>query len=272
MKQDNRAVWAFFLLAFGFSWIVGGLMIARRFGWIDIHPGIHYLMGVGPAAAALIVTVWRDDREGLADLGSRVLRFDRTWSFWALAFSPLLLAVVAAAIAILMTSEQVDLELLGTVDYLGAIGVPLSIGLWMMTFGFGEEIGWRGFAQHRLQQRFGPTGAALVIGVIWGLWHLPAFFYREGYLALGIGGFFGFLFSITAGSILLAWVYNRTDHSILAVAIWHALFDFTTVSPALPDLVAIVSSILVVVAAVLILALSKRTDRDKEQDVVPQFS
>ncbi len=73
--------------------------------------------------------------------------------------------------------------------------------------------------------------AAALIGVLWGLWHLLYFFYEQNFIAPGVGGFAGYIISITMGSILLSWIYRGSGHSILLVALWHGLFDFVTASP-----------------------------------------
>ena len=52
----------------------------------------------------------------------------------------------------------------------------------------GEELGWRGFAQPRLMRRHQPVMVNMVIGTLWGVWHLPDFFADEGVLgSLGFG-------------------------------------------------------------------------------------
>jgi membrane protease YdiL (CAAX protease family) len=60
-----------------------------------------------------------------------------------------------------------DIQLLGRVEYLGEIGVVLAILLWLFTFGFAEETGWRGFAVPTLQKKHSPLVTALVIGGVW---------------------------------------------------------------------------------------------------------
>src|SRR5574337_857223 len=61
-----------------------------------------------------------------------------------------------------------------------AIFLPAQF-LWLLfylltTGPLGEELGWRGFALPRLLKRFNPFVASLVLGAIWGVWHLPSFY------------------------------------------------------------------------------------------------
>src|SRR5262249_26869872 len=82
-----------------------------------------------------------------------------------------------------------------------------------------EEIGWRGFAPPRLQARWSALQASLVLGVIWGLWHLPLF------LTLGTPNaqlpFLGFLLNVMAQTILLTWLFNSTRGSLLLCQLLH---------------------------------------------------
>ncbi len=92
----------------------------------------------------------------------------------------------------------------------------------------GEELGWRGYAQSRLVDRFRPVGVSLVIGAAWGLWHLPDFFADEGNLAqLGLGFLVPFVFSTMANSVFMTYLWFRTGGSILIAGIvWHAGTNF----------------------------------------------
>ena len=94
-----------------------------------------------------------------------------------------------------------------------------------MTFGFGEEVGWRGFALPRLQARHGAFVASLLLSLGWALWHLPLFFYRPGYTQMGAAGIAGWFFSLLTGAVLLTWLYNESRGSILVVALFHAAVD-----------------------------------------------
>jgi uncharacterized protein len=120
----------------------------------------------------------------------------------------------------------------------------------------GEELGWRGFALPRLQQGRGALAATLLLGVVWAGWHLPAFFYLPNFRAMGLAGAPGFALGVLAGAVLLTWLYNSTGGSLLAVILWHGMFNVFTASQAGQGTVAMVMSIAVMVWAVAALALA----------------
>jgi hypothetical protein len=90
------------------------------------------------------------------------------------------------------------------------------------------------------------------------LWHLPYFFYKDNFIALGVGGFIGYIVSITMGSILLSWIYRGGGHSILLVALWHGLFDFVSASPVAEGTGNAIISGVVIVWVILILRRAAR--------------
>ncbi|MEO8612764.1 MAG: type II CAAX endopeptidase family protein [Chloroflexota bacterium] len=191
-----------FLLAYGISWSLGGLLIARRNGWLEVPEGLHYLISFGPLIAAVVMTAVMYGRSGLVDLWSRITRWRVSWLWLSIGcLSPLILFLIAMLISFVATGKWPDFALFVQANYLGTIGIPAAFLLWLATFGFGEEIGWRGFALPQLQQRFGMLTSALILGVFWALWHLPQFFYHEPFMAMGIGGFVGFAFSISMGPL-----------------------------------------------------------------------
>ena len=91
-----------------------------------------------------------------------------------------------------------------------------------------EEIGWRGFALPRLQRRHGPLVAALVLGVLWALWHLPQFLVPTWAASSGGGGVSGialFVLVAVAFSVVLSWVFNNTRGGLLIVVLVHTSID-----------------------------------------------
>jgi membrane protease YdiL (CAAX protease family) len=88
-----------------------------------------------------------------------------------------------------------------------------SVGTFLVVLTVGgafEEPGWRGFALGRLQERFSPVRATLLLGVVWGLWHIPVY----GPLAFPF---------ITMLAFFYTYLNNRTG-SVLLVILLHASF------------------------------------------------
>jgi membrane protease YdiL (CAAX protease family) len=93
-----------------------------------------------------------------------------------------------------------------------------------------EELGWRGFALDQLQRRWKPWFASLILGFVWGLWHLPLFLIKgtvQAAWGLGTVRFWLFLIGILPLSLLMATVYNRTRKSILSAILLHFFYNAT---------------------------------------------
>ncbi|WP_418280757.1 type II CAAX prenyl endopeptidase Rce1 family protein [Halorubrum sp. DTA98] len=214
--RSNRVV-AFFLLTFAISWSLNGLVIGLGMepSWTRwILSG--FLSATGPAIAAVIVVhVSEDD---LREWMRGIVRW-RVHPKWYV-------AAIGIPAGIALGAAGVVAVLGGPIDF-GAFSpnvLTLAFGIILGTFigGGQEEIGWRGFAQPELQQRYGGLVAAVIIGILWGLWHLPLFFdpaapHAQWPLASQLAYFVG----ITGFSVLLAWVYNGSGGSILLVMIMH---------------------------------------------------
>ena len=107
------------------------------------------------------------------------------------------------------------------------MAISLTIGiapLW-------EEIGWRGFAQPRIQRLYGPAVGSLILGALWGLWHLPFFFgplAQTGPDATFISASIAlveFSIGLTGLSVVMTWVLNNCGGSTLLAVLLHAAFD-----------------------------------------------
>jgi membrane protease YdiL (CAAX protease family) len=111
----------------------------------------------------------------------------------------------------------------------------LPLGAWwivnLVFFGLGEEVGWRGFLQPRLQGRHSLLVAAGLVSLPWALWHLPLFGISPSYRAMPLMGFVGFAASIWVASLIFAWLFQVGRGSLLIVVVFHAWFDIVTTSP-----------------------------------------
>lgn len=105
---------------------------------------------------------------------------------------------------------------------------PLLIGLVVAMFLDGgavfEENGWRGFALPLLQRRYGPLVGSLVLGVIWGLWHLPVKFDLFGYGAVGALTLMAVIVAkLTALSVVMTYFVNRAGGATILAIAMHGL-------------------------------------------------
>ena len=111
----------------------------------------------------------------------------------------------------------------------GLASLAVFLVVLTLTDGVGEELAWRGFALPRLVQRYSALVASVVLGVLWGLWHLPLLF-TEGTALFG-QPIWLLLADIVAKSILFTWVFLLTRGSVLIAALLHATTNLFVVSP-----------------------------------------
>jgi membrane protease YdiL (CAAX protease family) len=185
----RRPVGVFVVLAFALSWGFWGL------SYVTSSPVLFFVGGLGPAMAAAIVA-WQLGT--LQPWLARVLRWRVSPWFYVFAIGfPVLLYGVPNLVAA-MLGEQPDLSLIGE-------RAPAYAVTWVSALFLGglEEPGWRGFALPRLEQRYTPVRATLLLGVVWGLWHLPV-----EPLAIVVTVPLAFFYT---------WLFNRTGSALLCV-------------------------------------------------------
>ena len=90
-----------------------------------------------------------------------------------------------------------------------------------MLFSVGEEFGWRGYAYPRLAARFGAAHGALVVGALWGLWHLSMTASPTGRVP-HLDGLVLSMIDFALNSVVLAWVFERSGRSMAVAIAMHA--------------------------------------------------
>ncbi len=220
----------FFALAFAMTWGLGALLLLVRpqleavigpLGVIN-HHWLYYLAVCAPTISAVGCSLAFGGWAGLKALALRFVRPVRPmWIVIAVLAWPLTLVAYALATRASGGVAQIDLHALAVVAPVMAITTPIMV---IDPGGFGEEAGWRGFALPRLLTMFQPATAAVLLGVIWCLWHLPAFFVSD--LAQSQFGFGWFMLALTACSVLMTWIYQHANGSVLvAGVIPHLMFN-----------------------------------------------
>ena len=220
----------FFALAYALSWAD---WIPLALSGASVVPGgeiTHFPGLLGPAAAAFIVTALTDGGPGVLELLRRLFLVCRPrLTFVAYASSPLVFLGFALVAMAVVGDHIPPVSDFGVYSGLPVLPLVTVLVLVLLFNGFGEEIGWRGFALGHLQCRFGPVKGTLLLGLIWAGWHVPTFWFVEGYRSLGLVTLIGgFGLGICAGSVVLARVLNRTGGSVLAAALWHATYNLTS--------------------------------------------
>jgi membrane protease YdiL (CAAX protease family) len=204
----------YFVLAYALTWALAPLLT------ISLLLGVMGLLM--PAVAAIVVTALTEGRPGVKTLLQRltIWRVGVRWYVVALGLPVFLSAVVVVLSILLGAPAQVEFS-------------PVSL-LTMVVFVLvvGEEIGWRGYALPKLLQNHSAVTASLILGVLWGGWHLPTFFIA-GSPQASIP-FLAFLLFTTGASVLFTWLHLHTQGSLLIATLFHgAINSFGFVNNAL---------------------------------------
>jgi membrane protease YdiL (CAAX protease family) len=96
---------------------------------------------------------------------------------------------------------------------------------YIFTSGLAEEPGWRGFALPRLQRNYGPLLGTLILGLLWGGWHLPLFLTSWAIVGMNLLMICEFVLSAMSLAIIITWVFNHTRQSLLIAILLHASVD-----------------------------------------------
>lgn len=218
--KDHQTV-VFCLLTFAITWGLGACAIffpvrfRALFGELTgFHP-LYILAVAAPTIAATLLTLAWEGWSGLRGLYASLTR-------WRFGFQWYVFAMVVIPVLGWLTSRVAGADPkydLSTPTLVAAALLNLLIGP------LGEELGWRGYALPRLLRRFNPCAASLILGAIWGLWHLPSFFVSsqvQADLSLPI-----FLVGALCLSIIATWLFQYTGGSVLITVLLHYAVNFS---------------------------------------------
>lgn len=270
---QRYSVAIYFVLAYAISWggslaVVGPKIL--RGESLELIDGLHMAipMIAGPCLAGILMTYLVDGRRGLRDLFSRMgkWRVNLRWYAAALLIFPALILAVLFTLNFLVSGNY----------YPSFVTFGIMAGLFA---GFFEEIGWTGFAYPKMQSKFGTLKAALVLGLLHGVWHIVA-----GYLGEGetYGGYWlprfivMWIFAMTAMRVILVWIYSNTG-SLLLAQLTHAsstgflvILGPSPISPANETFWwAIYAGVLWMVAFIILVKYGDQMVKQPEQGVKP---
>lgn len=212
--------------------LIAGIVLMFLFTWpIDLaHSGVlpfqvpfavYILLGWGFILAAVIMTGLTLGRGAVIALLKRYLLWRVSWKWYLVA---LLLFPVTIFFAVflnaVLTRTTLDFSQVFAYQIFGpSANLPLLFIPFLLfdAVANGEEIGWRGYVLPRLQVKNSALLSSLIVGVVWGFWHLPKF------LAPGNTSSFAlFMVKCIPDAIIYTWLYNNTRGSLLLVTLLHA--------------------------------------------------
>ena len=211
----------FFILSYLITW-PAWILESRGLTWMSF-PGYF-----GPAIAALLMIAITQRETGLKDLFTRLFRWRVPFRWYLIATTLPLFSILMVVGFQIMSGNGSSIPFqrwIANLPQLALMGLGLS--LYGTLVAAGEEIGWRGFALPELLKRHNPLVATLIIGIFWGLWHLPL-----RWLSPSSGNFtdallYGMGFNAAAG--IYTWLHFNTRGSLLIASLFHAVYDVTVI-------------------------------------------
>lgn len=206
---------SFLVLAYAISWL---LWLPLVVSGDDSPTGLGFVLlllgSLVPSSVAILLVGILHGKAGVRTLLRRLLIWRVGVGWWVAVVLLSTLALGAVGLSVLFGGDSPDL----TVTIPGV--VVLFVFFIFPGSASGEEIGWRGFALPHLQAVRSALGASVVLGVAWGVWHLPLYLTGADIRPLSLFG--PWVLLTVAASVIYTWIYNGTGGSLLMVVLFHA--------------------------------------------------
>jgi len=226
--HEDRNLVLYFVIAFAWTWLSWLPLILFSVPTNQpLGSSLSTISVFGPLASAFILTYFNQGKDGIRRLLKRGVdrRFGKKWLIPIFLLFP---ALNGSAVLVAMLTEGVTIDMSWVSNLLSVILEALFLFILTCVFAAGEEFGWRGYVLDRLQGRFNAIISSIVLGVIWWAWHIPALGFQSSTLGTQPINVWVFLAIILEFAVLLTWIYNNTNGSILAVILFHAMFNMAS--------------------------------------------
>jgi uncharacterized protein len=192
------------------TWLFGWYMASK-------YPSdLWFLFIYIPFLSGIWITAIADGRNGVKIFFSRIVRWRVGIKWYAVAlFLPFVLSLTAAGLNIVMgASMPTNIQIPPWMDLIAGFLFPN-----FLLIALGEEPGFRGFALPRLLVGRSALSAALILGVLHAIWHIPLFIFGSDSPLIAV--------IVICGSVLNPWLFNNTNGSVFLAMLMHASLDFT---------------------------------------------
>lgn len=264
-SSPDKPLIVFFLLSIGLIFLLTLPGIIANYSGRELGIPVLPLMIIGSwtpnFAAFLVIALVLKRPWGIRELFSRWLMWKESPWWYLLAFSP-----IGAALLGVWLFSIMDPQAVSDPQYPGIGMLQGFLILTLITGAMGEELGWRGFALPWLQSRFNAFRASVILGAVWGLWHLPLWFTGMGWEE---ANFWLFAWVGIVVTIILTWLCNNTRGNMLLVTLFHMSFNFgmglmgQIWNISMPRIIEWMAVVLTIYAAVVLIAKGPATLRGK---------
>jgi membrane protease YdiL (CAAX protease family) len=265
MHKETRNLLIFFAATFLWTWAFYAPIAVGGHNPYEMPWTILLIFGgMGPSVVGVLMVLFMKDKEARRDYWRRCFSFRRIGLKWWLVI--FLTFPLIYGLSLLLSATQggslPGMTLLKDLIAHPAV-IPLAVFIRFMSGPWSEEFGWRGYALDRILQPLGTVPGSIVLGVGWGVWHLPLFFMPatwHGQVGFAFTGFWTFILLSVALSLFMTWVYLNTCRSILSGMMIHFASNFTAqlFEPASAQLEVLRVILLLAVAVVASVSLYKR--------------
>jgi membrane protease YdiL (CAAX protease family) len=215
--SKDRSPLTFFVLTFALSipfWIAGALTS------FQLLPGVPVsALGLVCMVGAASILVYRENGfVGVKELFKRAFDFTRVRAnIW---YVPTILLMPAIMLLSFMALRFTGVPVPNPQF---PFTTPLILFAVFFLAAVGEELGWMGYAIDPLQERYGALGGALLLGVVWAVWHIIPLLSAQRSLAWIAWWALG----TVAMRVIITWLYNNTGRSVFIAVLFHAMFNLT---------------------------------------------
>lgn len=218
-ENVNRDIVLYFIIAYAFTWLLWLPAVLFTNGLIGGSFMTYFILGMiapwGPMVSAFLLTLKFEGKSGFKKDMKRWLNFKfGLWWIPVIILVPILV-ILAHLLNVFLFSGTLPVS-----------GIPLWLIPWIFIITLlidgplAEEFGWRGYAEPRMEEKTNSLLANLILGFIWGFWHLPLFFMvgimPHVYMPLWL-----FVLNCVVFSLIMAWIQNNTEQSIVPALIIH---------------------------------------------------
>jgi hypothetical protein len=223
--MNNKKTYIFLLMTFIWSWtfwFIGLNLLADGINQESIGKFlIFFFTGVyGPSISAIVTTFIFDGLEGVLNLLKKLFIWNVPFkNYLYIIFLPIIFVIIGIGLYNIFIGD------IGSFNLMAFLSIPTILWAGFYAGPLGEELGWRGYLLPQLQKEHTNLKSAIIIGVIWFIWHIPLWWAPFGTLVSGESISFlpviTYFLMLICLSIIITWLVINSKGSVLVALLFH---------------------------------------------------